>query len=698
MARSLFGGRASDSIATLFTIGARTVLSPPTETVTLQVWSAPEVDGGTRLTDLLAADGTTPITAVTIPATANGQIPVFYGPDGVLEAWIRDPEGDFYRIATDTGTDAAAAEAARVAAEAARDSAVNISGISTSDDVVSTLITDPAAGPQTRSALSASIDARAVAKVASPRGGQRAKLERKPTLTVDQVFPNALVPDFTLLLAESSTVLWAVGTDTTLRKSTNGGATWAKTYYPGGLGTLGNSGLFFKTSAGSYLTTYHPFDLSAPKIMRSTDGVTWADVVAAQANVDYLGPTSICQDPVTGYLYLTEYVTATAATQATWKISRSTDDGATWTTFHTFQRDATANPTTAVRHGHGIQWDPVGQRIWFLCGDGEQAAGLYRVNAAGTGVEVVVTNSTLDNAAGQYAGAVGLMFFPNYVAWGVDQVSNSGLLRMARDQIGLASPAVTKVCDLQSTAFYTVCTKADYTEWLMVVSNENGAGGRLDSALHIYKVADDAATCDEALALPVSDGASLQWAFPVGGKVLNDGAVWLQTTESSPVVPGTGARTGYAIRVRQSWGAGGQLMRPDSALRKPFFEPVTVSSGNENLTASQAKAIGSTEAPPRATRLYILEVTAEKYSGDGAIYAEVYDQTGIAVLKMEDGVTNMQWQHRSRKAALQEASSPWIARSAVLSPGRQLRFRILNGLGGTTVAEGAVTITYAWGF
>src|SRR5690606_5432348 len=150
-------------------------------------------------------------------------------------------------------------------------------------------------------------------------------------------------------------------------------------------------------------------------VIRSTDdGATWATVVAAQADVRYLGPTSIAQDPVTGYLYLTEYVTASAATKPTWKISRSADDGATWVTFHTFQRDS-ADPA-ATRDGHGSRWAPVGQRMWCLCGDSEQAAGLYRVDDSGDGIEPVIVRSQLP--AGLSAGAVGVMFFPDYIAWG----------------------------------------------------------------------------------------------------------------------------------------------------------------------------------------------------------------------------------------------------------------------------------------
>lgn len=531
--------------------------------------------------------------------------------------------------------------------------------------------------------------------ITESRGGQRVKVGRQPGVTVDQVFPNATSPDFTLVGAESGT-LWTVATDTVLRKSTDDGATWTKTYYPGGLGVLAKSGLFFKTSAGTLLTTYHPFDLTAPKIMRSTDtGVTWVDVVAAQTDVDYLGPTSIAQDPVTGYLYLSEYVTASAATKATWKISRSTDDGATWATFHTFQRDATAFPTTAVRHGHFVQWDPVGLRIWFGCGDSEQAAGLYRVNAAGTDVEAVVTKAQIGTDFS--AGAVSAMFFPNYIVWGHDQASNKGIIRMARTQIGQANPTLELVTYLQSTGFYAVRTKADNTEWLFTVSNENGSGGRLDNAMHVYRVSDDGATVDEVLTVPWSrDDSTFGWLYPVGGVVLQDGPVWLATQNApSPVMPSTGSTTGYALRLRTVWG-GQTLLRPDATLRRPHGTPVTVSSGNESLTALQAKFFGATEAPPRATRLYILEVTREQFSGTGFAYVEVYDQTGAAILKMEDATTDMQWQHRSRKAALSEASAPWIARSAALAPGRQIRFRVREVNNNT--AEVASTITYAWGF
>lgn len=88
-----------------------------------------------------------------------------------------------------------------------------------------------------------------------------------------------------------------------------------------------------------------------------------------------------------------QHTPADAATVPTWSILRSTDDGVTWKAFKTFNRDATANPTTAIRHGHSVMYDSVSQRVYFLTGDGENAAGIYRQNAAGTDVETVMTNA-----------------------------------------------------------------------------------------------------------------------------------------------------------------------------------------------------------------------------------------------------------------------------------------------------------------
>ena len=226
--------------------------------------------------------------------------------------------------------------------------------------------------------------------------------------------------------------------------------------------------MFYRTSTpGTIITTWHPDGGGAPTIRRSTTyGASFTDVVAAQTNVEYLGPTSICQDPVTGFLYLGEYVSASAATTPTFKISKSIDDGATWTTFKTFSRDAFANPTTAVRHCHGIQWDQHSSRMYFLTGDNEDASGIYRLNADGTDLEPILTKVS-QSALSMVATCSRDYVLPELYCLGPRRNGRAWLVRMNRDQIGATTPVVERVAHLQSTSWYTVRTKTDGTEWLM---------------------------------------------------------------------------------------------------------------------------------------------------------------------------------------------------------------------------------------
>lgn len=100
MARAKFGGRLGDTVVSLYDLGTRKVYTQPVDAagfpaaVVLTVWSAQV--GGVQLTDLRAADGVTPITQVVVPV--DGQVPVFYGPEGLTEVWLQDPEGDRARI------------------------------------------------------------------------------------------------------------------------------------------------------------------------------------------------------------------------------------------------------------------------------------------------------------------------------------------------------------------------------------------------------------------------------------------------------------------------------------------------------------------------------------------------------------------------------------------------------------------------
>lgn len=533
------------------------------------------------------------------------------------------------------------------------------------------------------------------AKVTSPRDTSRVKLERKPVLLVDQLAPNANHSN--KIVHAAGDTLWSYGMDFSLRKSTDKGATWgAALSNSTAAATWAKDGFFYKTSAGTLITTSHPADLSAPKVIRSVDGITWTDVIPVKANIDYLGVTNICQDPVTGYLYIAEYVTVTAATQATWSILRSTDDGATWTTFKTFQRDAAAYPTTAVRHGHAVQWDQFSQRIYFLTGDAEQAAGIYRVNAAGTDIEKVVLNS--ETQGGNLATAVGIMFFPNYLAWGMDQTSDSYILRMNRNQIGAATTtSIEKMGRVQSTTWYTCRVASDGTEWLVAVSNETSVG-RVDAAVHIYRVADDAATMDEVLTIPTPNDTTFSRAYPIGMPIQSgapEGVVWLGTNVKLPTTTTDNLFRGQQFSAIIGWGAQSALQQTASN-RPPFNGTASQSTGNISLAASEIRYFGGTEAPTGATRLYIIDAGCTKFSGTGLPFITVYDATGSAILKLDDNATNMQWQNRSMRAAKNAGTAPYVFRSVKVSPGRQIQFRVDEG------AAAAVTcnayVTYAWGF
>lgn len=708
--------------------------------------------------------------------TGNGT-PIVVGPQGVGVSTLSIQSGRLIATLTNGATS---------------DAGLLPVGPGGSDAGVAGYVNDPAS--QTKAALSASIDVQVGSYYSpSPRGGQRVKFERRAQFHVVKQFPNVLA-DHKILYVDDK-IMFGWGHDFGLRKSTDGGATWAaKVATGGGTEVYGKGGLFFKTVSGVYITTSHPAGLTTgPKIIRSTDGGSvWSQVIAAQTNVDYLGPTSIVQDPVTGYLYLLEYVTVAAATQPTWRIMRCTDgNGANWTVFHTFQRDADANPTTAVRHGHCGQWDPIGLRVTFGCGDSEQSAGIYRVRDDGLDVEPIVTRAQiLSNATPAddlvYAGAVGLMFFPNYIAWGIDQTSDSYLVRMNRNQLGAANPVVEVGKRIQSTAFYTARLTPDNTEWLMTTSDENGAGGSLDNGCHIYRVSNDGATIDELGAYATERTDSFSWMYPVGGNPLATLAtelVWFGTNTPLYVDNLNPNIRGFQFAGRMLWSNGPAVALPKPTTYRPFYNPESV-GWRGDLTASEKRIFGIEEVPIGPKKLYFLNTHREQFMGAGFFYLEAgtvtqgaFDQTlgaglvltastdritatahgqangtpvrfslmtggaGVvagpvyymvnvtandfqvalsvgglpidiatdgsttvkydplpvfAILKFADAITDAQWQHRSRRTTLQEATAPWLATTGLLTPGTKIAFRV-NEVSAAPCG-GVAGITYAWGF
>jgi len=531
----------------------------------------------------------------------------------------------------------------------------------------------------------------------SPRGTSRVLNERKPIAFIEQSFPNA-AHDHAILWTEGNRV-WAYGRDRTLRTSGNFGAQWEKLAHSG-TNQYAKLGIFYKTTAGSFLTTSHPEAGGAPAIVRSNNsGLSFSTVIAAQTNVEYQGVTAIAQDLATGYLWAIEYVTTDAATVSTFKIVRSTDDGATWSTFKTINRSGAG----AMRHGHGCQYDPVSQRMHFLIGDSEPSAGLYRVNAGGADIEPVITNATGQaNGHGNVATSVGVMFFPDYIAWGMDATVDSWLIRLPRTQIGQAAPAYERVTRLQSTAFN--CTRANTggTEWLMSVSNQDDdvTATAVDRSIHLYRVADNGATCDEVLTFgTISTGAnSTRWATCVGTPLQQntDGLTWVSVVGEDTLdrIDATPTVLGRQFAIRLGWGVHSSHKQET---RKPFYTVSSQSSGFQSLTAAETKVFGATRVPGRTRRLYIMDIGVAKVAGSGSVKVQVWNNNIDSLVTDAATGSALDFVFESARTNRNLEASSHVYTTGILTANNVLHFRLVE-TGGASAVDAVGYVTYAFGY
>lgn len=527
---------------------------------------------------------------------------------------------------------------------------------------------------------------------ASPRDTFRVLQERRPVLTIDRAYPNDLHDH--AVLAVFGTTMYLYGRDRTLRSTGNYGSQVIK-LANSGAGVWARLGIFLRTSAGSLITTYHPDGGGPPSIVRSNNvGLSFTEVIPATTNIEYQGATSIAQDPNTGRLYLSEYVTVDAATVPTFKILKSDDDGATWSTFHEFNRAGAG----AVRHGHGVQWDPIGGRMFFLTGDSEAAAGIYRTNSGATALEPVFLNS--HGVGGQKpATAVGMMFFPDAIAWGMDQTTDSEVIRVSRDQIGVTTPAYESVGRLQSTAFHCVRTRADNTEWLMSVSNENLGAGSVDPQVtHLYRVADNATTLDEVAAFNVLDAAEVRYAQPVGSNPLYldpDGLAWIGLLSKGVldrIVDGVTLGSQYAVRL--GWGT--QSHRRADESRRPFYAPTSQSSGLTSLTASQTKVFGGVKVPATTRKLYIMDMGCLNIAGAGAVKVQVWNATTGALLTDSGTAAALESTFQSVRENRKQEAGSHVYVTGLIAAGDVLHFRIVERTG--VAVDGTAFVSYAFGY
>lgn len=632
MARLLYGLGPDDRTAT--SSGA----TVPNAEVT--VWDA--LTGGAQVTDITAA-GVGSVSGGVVTTDAYGRVG-FYGPDGTVGPLFLEGSGGGPRVrVSPSPVDVA--------------QAADLSG-------------------------NASLNATLAGVQKFDRGGMVLKPVRTPTLVVGRHWPNQNHDYRILWASEDGETLYACGSDRTLRKSTNGGVTWTKRgYHANG---FGGSSVFVKTTAGTLLTFKDAFPLSNI-VMRSTDdGATWTEVHSETTRTtDGLAPmhvTSMKQDPTTGYIYWGEYQNSNTAPDV--KIYRSTDDGATWSTFHTFPGPASSDPNK-IRHVHSIEYDDVMGRIVFMIGDDDPKAGIYRVNAAGTGVEPLVLNDQITNIfngdfmATRCARAISYIPFPDCIVYGGDTASNPWIMRIPRSELGKANPQAERLYELNSTVWFACKASADGTRWVMSASQE-APTTRLDSAVHLYCIEDQGDTITEIASFSVNSTNSIAVA-PVGSSVHGGDTFYLQAYET--------ANRYSAWRCEIARGGGAALLwggeRPAVAGWQTF------SSGRVTLAAGAEVVFGVTTVPRGDLNWFrLFEAGLRSFPTNNALLKLTIRTAGGSVV-WENSVTTPSLRHW-----FDESDATYLMESG-MTAGSEIHFVLRNtsGLSLDAVAHA----TFGWG-
>lgn len=546
------------------------------------------------------------------------------------------------------GSEPVVVDAAR---QAARQAITDEGGIA--DPVIAAAITTP--GSQTGQIVTR--------KAKDVDGGQFLAPVRVPTLVITDRHPNHLTAHLDIVWAdESSGEVYAMAFDAYLYKSDDGGRTWRR--LPGRTANIAN-GVFLKTQAGTLLLASGN---RPPHIQRSTDdSETWTTRMTMRADTVSMGPQSWTQNPVTGFIYLGEYQTPNSGFTEI-RVSYSTDDGETWSTLHAFPGPATSDPHR-IRHIHSIVSDPIGGRTYILAGDSEQASGIYRISEDGHSVEPWLTNA---DVTGHTDGArsIGMMFFPDYIAWGVDG-SAAAIMRVPRAHADNPAGHHEYIYKLNATAWWTTRASNDNTRWLISASNEPGSA-QIDDSAHLYAVEDGGATVYELAAMP-SDATSFASIAPVGQAEMHGDTFWLR---------GHGFPNRWAVRGRLAYGTTG--ITPPSR-DAPVI--TTRSSGRVALSPEQPTArFARIRVTVQCPVLYIWDWGVTGYTGK-TLFVRIWDESAEA----SAGVSTL---YHSERFQAQYSDAPYLHRIEFPpTPSRWITAEITQS--GTNVeTEGEAFISY----
>lgn len=504
------------------------------------------------------------------------------------------------------------------------------------------------------------------------RGGNLPKPERRPALHIDREWPSNR-SEYRILWAQGDTA-YAEGPDKTLRKSTDGGRTWAAKTFNFALSNY--RGMFLKTAAGSLIQAR---DMLPVQFYRSTDdGATWTAGTQCRTGGIFLTAQSWAQDPVTGYIYAVEYHTSDG-TFADVRVYRSTDDGVTFDVWYTFPGPTSSDPNK-VRHGHSVQWDSVSQRIYIQMGDADNAAGIYRVNAASTSLEPVVTRAMLA-AAGivtvpNLARSIGIMWFPDYIVWGVDEPQGE-IVRMKRTEIGKPAPVIERIYQLTSGGWGCVKASADGSTWLTFGSAETAGNTSGDRNMHVYAVTDQGATVWEVGSIPAA-GQDFAAPAAVGQAEIHSDVLWFCTR---------GMDSGTVDRYyKAQFGLGTQQIGSTNSSRPLYYGSPETISGRGAVAINGTYTLGYTRAPLTARRMYIIGAGVHSLSGTVRVRAIRKDTNAVIASTTAKNIRG--------GVERREASEYFLEMQLPADTDVEIR---LEDNTGTTAGEGTGYVTFAWG-
>lgn len=413
---------------------------------------------------------------------------------------------------------------------------------------------------------------------------------RNPTLVANQVYPN-LNNRLRLCWADGDT-LYSVGEDNKIRKSTDNGVTWILKSTTTTVSL--NTSLFKKLSNGTFLAVSNS---SPVRIYRSTnDCATWTLVFTLETGVRLLGSQSWCED-VNGNVFIGEYHTLSRNTF----IYISRNDGQSFETFKEYTR-------AQARHIHSCIYDEISQKTFICTGDSEPQCGIFMVNDAVTDLIPVVLSDTGNVGDTQKARAIGLMFFEDYLVWGMDSTSNPHFYRIHRNDFGDFSK-IERLSKATGTVWWTQKASNQGGRWVVSVSNEGNQEN--DAMGHILMVENNGLDIYEMASFP--NVTKNVWAnlSPVGYGGDNFA---LTTYTTSP----------HAAYICSITNTKNTLPAP-AAVNKPA--PMTIASGIVSLAASESLVFMKTLNSVSPSYFYLYNFGATNVDAVGKLWVRIRNET-----------------------------------------------------------------------